>query len=116
LRPAVREIAYGGVYVCNPLSRVGRAALRKEIKQALLSELARVAVFRFCDAISVKKQEVAGAHGGAAHLDPQLFKHTDGQAAGRQLFDSAACAPKQRRKVAATAIFDLAGPRIERGV
>ena len=81
---------------------------REEIEQPLLSELARFRIFRFSDAIRVKKQEIAWAHFGAAHLHIQLVKQADWETAGGQRFDRAAGAPDQGGKVAATAIFDIA--------
>ncbi len=116
LRLALRVFADRGVYPRDHFGRIRACAPGEEVEKALLSELARLGVGRLSHAVGVEKQEVAFAHRRLPRLDLQMVEEAERQAASRQRFDGAVGAPEQRRKVAAAAIFDLAGARVEGGV
>jgi hypothetical protein len=95
----------------------GGAARRQELAQAREAELlAGGRVDLLGQAVAVEQQQVAGAEGHRAWLDPKLRADAERQRAGPQLLDRAAGPAEQREGVAGADVVQPPGRRVEQAV
>ena len=84
--------------------------------ETILTELARLWVLGFGDAVGVEEEKIARAQLSLGDHHLHRLEQADRQAADRQRFNRAARATDEPREMAAVAIFERARARIVGGV